>query len=112
MVIYNVIFILLIKTILNKESECPIIECNIDKKIKNDTCLIYNPKENKTVFLKVCDNENYYCPLQSDEFEEGILKCIKKKNEKKKIFQKEIVIMMMNVFLVIVMMMMNVMEKK
>ena len=86
MVIYNVIFILLIKTILNKESECPIIECNIDKKIKNDTCLIYNPKENKTVFLKVCDNVNYYCPLQSDEFEEGILKCIKKKNEKKKNF--------------------------
>ena len=82
MVINNLIFIFLIKRILNTESECPIIEC-IDNKSENDTCLIYNPKESNKVFLKNC-KEEYYCPLQSDEFEEGTLKCIRKKYEKTK----------------------------
>ena len=82
MVINNLLFIFLIKTILNTESECPIIECD-DIKNENDTCLIYNPKESNKVFINPC-KDNYYCPLQSDEFEEGTLKCIEKRKEKNK----------------------------
>ena len=74
MVINNLLFIFIIKTILNTESECPIIECD-DIKNENDTCLIYNPKESNKVFISPC-KDNYYCPLQSDEFEEGTLKLI------------------------------------
>ena len=88
MLINNILLLIffLFHKIKTSNNECPKIKCSEDVDL-DEKCYSYL---NNIVNISLCrkkddDKKEYFCPIQSDEFELEELKCIKKleKNNKK-----------------------------
>ena len=72
--LYQLIFYFLLSKIIKTESQCPKIKCNEPKK-EGESCLQYSEHQ---VNISICLEDNKYCPIQSDIFENVTLYCSNK----------------------------------